>query len=99
MRAGFGRRFALEVVFIVLVATAAALLHASTIAIVLVMAAAWLAVALLEWLLSRRVGAAVPSPIEVAHRPETPEPVEVAPHVRVIAPEPEPEPEPGAVAQ
>ncbi len=74
MRAGFGRRFALEVVFIVAVAAAAALLHASTIAIVLVMAAAWLAVALLEWLLSRRAEAAVPSPIEAAHRPDEPPP-------------------------
>ena len=58
-----GPRFLVEAAFLVAVAVAAALLDLSTPAIVGVMAAAWLAVAVFEWALSRRGDAREREPV------------------------------------
>jgi hypothetical protein len=89
---GFGRRFALEVGFIVAVAIGLAVANLRWPAIVLLMAAAWLLTALVEFVAWRRRGAAR-EPIEAVAAPPEPET-----HVRVIEPEPVAvDPEPVAV--
>jgi len=100
---GFGPRFAAEVGFIVVVAAALALAHVGWVAIVLVMAAAWLLTALVEWAAWRRGRAAQPpvgasAAVEgVGGSREVPPVKTVAPvretipvpHVRVLEREPE----------
>ena len=76
MPARAGRRFAIEAVFIVLVAVGAAFAELSTPAIVLVIGGAWLLVALSEWLASRQR----PSPLA-----PPPEPLEAEPEIPVPA--------------
>src|SRR5712691_6046581 len=104
---GFGPRFAAEVGFIVVVAAGLALAHVGWVAIVLVMAAAWLLTALVEWAAWRRGRAAQPpvgasAAVEgVGGSREVPPVKTVAPvretipvpHVRVLEREPEPAPE------
>src|SRR5712691_2332544 len=100
---GFGPRFAAEVGFIVVVAAGLALAHVGWVAIVLVMAAAWLLTALVEWAAWRRGRAAQPpvgasAAVEgVGGSREVPPVKTVAPvretipvpHVRVLEREPE----------
>jgi outer membrane biosynthesis protein TonB len=98
-----GPRFLIEAGFIIAVAVVAGIERFRTTTIVLVMAAAWLAVAALELVLAWRRRAGVPStPAETAAQPEPraqPKPVAPqSPAVRVLRPEAplaqEPEPEP-----
>lgn len=85
---GPGLRFALEALFLVALAVAAGLAELSPTTIVVVMGAAWLLVAVIEWLAWRETPRVTRIVREEAVRPAPP-PAAVAP-----APEPEPEPEP-----
>lgn len=110
MRGGFGPRFALEALFLVLVAVIAGLAHLPTRAIIGVMAGAWLLTAVIEWAASRgrlgglsaerlaRVGGSDLSERATTdgEEPSAPPPdAAVTPqHVRVIPREPDPAAQP-----
>jgi hypothetical protein len=88
---GPGLRFVLEAAFLIALAVAAGLAELSPTTIVLVMGAAWLLVALIEWLAWReapRVTRVVREEPAAAPMPAPVEPVAVEP----VAVEPEPEP-------
>jgi hypothetical protein len=109
MVGGPGLRFALEAAFLVVLAIAAGLAELSPTTIVLVMAAAWLLVAVIEWLAWRetapltRVVREEPTPVEPVQREarrgrrfwrrREPEPVEPEPVPPSVAP---PAPPPAA---
>jgi hypothetical protein len=94
LRRVFGLRFLLEAAFIVDVAALVWYEDVSKLGIVAAIAAAWLLVALAEWLLSRRE---LERPVDARHVPYA-EPAEedtspLAPVAPLPKPEPEPEPE------
>src|SRR5581483_12430684 len=103
-----GPRFALEAGFLVVVAVAAWLGRLGWVGIVLVMAGAWLAVAALEWIVSRgsaRRARAAAAPHAVAPPLQGLAPVEgvtVSPPPAPAAPAPQPPPdlsEPASVVE
>jgi hypothetical protein len=82
---GSGLRFALEAAFLIAVAIAAGLAELNATTIVLVMAAAWVLVAAIEWLAWRES----PRVTYVRAQPSPPEePVAPAPPPEVVAEEP-----------
>ena len=103
-----GLRFALEALFLILLAVAAGLADLRPLVIVLVMAGAWVLVAIVEFTAERSASAQVSyllpreaAPPEEDERVEWPLPEErtvVAPPEQRLEPEPVPEPEP-AVAE
>jgi outer membrane biosynthesis protein TonB len=105
MPVGLGPRFLIEAGFLIVVAVIAGVERFSTVTIVLVMAAAWLAVAVVEWVASRvrkarRVLAAEPfaepSSARTVSVPTLPPPLLPEPDavvVQVQEPEPPPAPE------
>src|SRR5262245_5820137 len=105
-----GLRFALEALFLILLAVGAGLADLRPLVIVLVMAGAWVLVALVEFAAERSASApltylmpreAAPREEEEDERVEWPLPEErtvVAPPEQRLPPEPEPEPEPEPVA-
>ena len=106
MPSRLGLRFALEALFLVLLAVGAGLAGLRPLYIVLIMAAAWILVALVEFTADRISRAPLsyllPPPAEVSE--ETGEPAWPMPEERtVVAPpeqrEPEPEPEPEPIAE
>ena len=96
MRRVFGLRFLVEAAFIVLVAALVWYEDVSKAGIFGSIAAAWLLVALGEWLLSRRERELPPhASVGARHVPGTePAGADTSPPVLAPAPEPEPEPEP-----
>jgi hypothetical protein len=89
MAGGPGLRFALEAAFLIALAVAAGLAELSPTTIVLVMGAAWLLVAVIEWLawretprVTRVLDEAGPAPVAEA----------VPPAAEAVPPEAEPEP-------
>jgi hypothetical protein len=84
MAGGPGLRFALEALFLIALAVAAGFAELEPTTIVLVMAAAWLLVAVIEWLAWREG----PRVTRVVREEATPPVVSQV----VAAPEPEPEP-------
>jgi hypothetical protein len=82
--AGAGLRFVLEAGFLIALAVAAGFAELSPTTIVLVMAAAWLLVAVIEWLAWRE------APRMTRVVPEEPAPAPA--HAEPLAVEPEPEP-------
>jgi hypothetical protein len=84
MAGGPGLRFALEALFLIALAVAAGFAELEPTTIVLVMAAAWLLVAVIEWLAWREG----PRVTRVAREEASP------PVVPQVVPAPEPEPEP-----
>jgi len=102
----FGRRFYYEAGFIVLVAVFVAVAKLRWPAIVLLMAAAWVLTACIEFMAWRRGRAERPAREPAAVAGPVTAPVVAEPHVRVLTePEPEPvvepksEPEPESVAE
>ncbi|HXY84065.1 MAG TPA: hypothetical protein VEH52_01170 [Gaiellaceae bacterium] len=91
MPAGFGPRFLIEAGFLIAVAVVAGIERFRTVTIVLMMAAAWLVVAMVEWFMSRR-NRATPAVAETTQAEVVAQPV--AP----VEPEPSAEPEPVAEA-
>ncbi|MHB8641370.1 MAG: hypothetical protein ACYDA3_00560 [Gaiellaceae bacterium] len=110
MPRGLGLRFAVEAAFLVAVAVVAVVANFRWPAIVIAMAAAWGAVSVVEWWLSRSPQTArrplarnPETPVVRRREPAPPQPapeVELPQHVRVLAPPPpverlpQPEPEP-----
>jgi hypothetical protein len=87
MVGGPGLRFLLEAAFLIALAVAAGFAELSPTTIVLVMGAAWLLVAVIEWLAWREA----PRVVRVTREEEPPT---AAPVPVADEPEPEPEPEP-----
>src|SRR5438094_9095104 len=87
----FGRRFYLEAGFIILVAAIVAVAKLGWLAIVLLVGAAWVLTAAVEFIAWRRGRVAQPTPEPVAAPGLAPAPGVLESHVRVL-PEPEPEP-------
>src|SRR5919204_4321721 len=63
MPAGLGPRFLIEAAFLVAVAVGAGFARLGTVAIILVMAGAWLLMAAVEWVISRTRARPAPEPV------------------------------------
>src|SRR3954447_4428031 len=100
MPGGLGRRFLIEAGFLIAVAVAAGLARLDAIWIIVVMAAAWLLMAAVEWGISRvrRRPVAEPmtapaEPLEQRREPPAVRPLTPAPEPVAVAPAPVPTPE------